>query len=57
MTLEDSAMALTMVVVFVSSMDLVVSSNMLLNRTTIMVSSMDLAKILGLIIGTKLCVK
>lgn len=57
MTFEDSVMALTMVVVLFSSMELVVSSSVPLNMTTIMVSSMDLFKISGLIIGTKLLTK
>lgn len=57
MTFEDSVMALTMVVVLFSSMDLVVSSSIPVNTTTIMVSSMDLFKISGIIIGTKLLTK
>jgi len=57
MTMENSVMALTMVVVLVSSIDLVVSSSMSLNTTTIMVSSIDLVKISGFIIGTKFLAK
>jgi len=57
MTLEDSVISLTMVVVLVSGMDLVISSSMPVKMTTIMVSSMDLVKISGFIIGAKLLAK
>ena len=57
MTLEDSIISLTMVVVLVSGMDLVISSSMPVKMNTFMVSSMDLVKISGFIIGAKLLAK
>ncbi|GMB00519.1 hypothetical protein [Pelosinus sp. IPA-1] len=57
MSLEDSVMASAMVVVLVSGMDLVISSEMTSNLTTIMFSSMDLVKVSGIIIGAKLLTK
>ena len=53
MTLEASVMASVMVVVLVSGMDLVISSDM----PSIVGSSMDLVKVSGIIIGTKLLAK
>jgi hypothetical protein len=50
-------MASAMVVVLVSGMDLVISSEMTSNLTTIMFSSMDLVKVSGIIIGAKLLTK
>lgn len=57
MTLEDWVMASTVVVVLVSSMDLVISSDMPINMSTIIVSSADLIKVSGIIIATKLVSK
>ncbi|SFL78775.1 hypothetical protein SAMN04490355_10182 [Pelosinus propionicus DSM 13327] len=56
MTLEDSVMVSAMIVVLVSSMDLIISSDMPLN-TSMMVSSMELLKVSGIIIGARFLTK
>lgn len=53
MTLEASVMASVTIVVLVSGIDLVISSDM----PSIVVSSMDFVKVSGIIIGTKLLAK
>jgi hypothetical protein len=57
MALEDLVMASVMVVVLVSGMDLVISSDMPENIASVMISGMDLVKVSGIIISTKLLSK
>ncbi|EIW19750.1 MULTISPECIES: hypothetical protein [Pelosinus] len=56
MTLENSVMVSAMIVVLVSGMDLIISSDIPLN-TSIMVSSMELLKISGIIVVARLLAK
>lgn len=56
MTLENSVIASVMIIVLVSGMDLVISSEMP-DVTSIIVSGMDLAKASGIILGAKLIIK
>ncbi len=56
MTLENSVMVSAMIVVLVSGMDLIISSDIPLN-TSIMVSSIELLKISGIIVVARLLAK
>ncbi|MBP2657481.1 MAG: hypothetical protein H6Q69_513 [Firmicutes bacterium] len=56
MALEDSVMVSAMIVVLVSSMELIISSDIPLN-TSIMVSSMELLKVSGIIVIARFLAK